>query len=153
MFCDDKFTISDFLRVNEVLPQGISVLRAQNIFLPGGRSRRIASLMSLYGGSVFRIYPVKISVKRIMEKLIAYRELHGDVLDIDGSSNDIFVQFLCRHDDSGRGNIKKILTFCGKSGDYNEVISQYRIVRIGMIARDKDGGEKDYFEYVNGQSR
>jgi len=136
--------------LNETLPQGLRVLRAEyrEAYQLGQKKR---SLMSLYWGSVYRIYVYGVKNREAIERLRQSLRLEAGAVDAataDRSVVESATRWLLRIDQTsgGKGNIIKVLEGAGLDSPLQKGI---QITRIQMLARHPektDPASSSYFD-------
>lgn len=140
-------------KVNEVLPDGFNVLRAQYIDEKQntgnlGKRRKKKSLMALYWGAAYEIYTTAENYSQLEEKLQLYNEKFGGIKKLERDcGGKVFTITVCQGK-HGEGNIKRIGSFCTPSEDFFEFLASNRIIRTALYASDEDDKPSDYFSLM-----
>jgi radical SAM superfamily enzyme YgiQ (UPF0313 family)/uncharacterized protein (DUF2344 family) len=157
--------------LNESLPAGIKILRAQiigaaaypdsggiitgsrvsNEHLPRGgdeKKNKKKSLMALYWGASYEITSNSKNFSNLEEKLKTWQKEKGGIIKIYGDRERNVLTITARQGDRGEGNIKRIGEFCSETGDFLDFISYVKVKRTGVYAADAAGGPQDYFSLM-----
>ena len=157
--------------LNEALPAGIKILRAQFMDTPertasrgiitgrsfsnehqprgeGKNKNKKKSLMALYWGASYEISANDAIFSILEEKLKTWQKEKGGIIKTDGNRERNVLTITARQGSRGEGNIKRIGEFCSETGDFLDFIASVKVKRTGVYAADPRGGQQNYFSLM-----